>query len=240
MLLYNEKNARGVLYCFGCRMFAGVAAMHARSFIMPLLFAFYAALWVVVPAAGAKPGADAHPAEEGVSALEIFRALPSTIFENTLEGLSEDEKERLLSYGQSAFWILLPPGQDDLELVSLPFGDTRVFLHVYRERNGSSLAIIGANSDDVCSLELWHVREAFFSPADTPPEPPVTDFFAKGNKMPKDVQASIFFCVDAQGLKARAVFWNERGMAHVPVDNDLRYVWNGKNFEKKIVAKVKK
>jgi hypothetical protein len=176
--------------------------------------------------------------QEHAAVLDIFRLLPATIFENTLEGLNDDEKERLLDYGKSEYWILLPDNRDNLELVSLPFGDTRVFLHVYREDDdGGTLALIGSRSESICTLELWRTSKGRFTPADTPPEPPVTDFFAKGNKMPKDVQASILFCLDGQGLEAQAVFWNRQGRAHVPVDNEVRYVWNGRRFEKQLQPK---
>ena len=173
-------------------------------------------------------------AVEPVAALEIFRLLPATIFENTLEGLDEDEKERLLDYGKSDYWILLPDSRDSLELVSLPFGDTRVFLHAYREDGGGTLALTGSRSEDICTLELWRLNKERFVPVDSPPEPPVSDFFAKGNRMPRDVQASILFCLDGQGLEARAVFWNRQGRAHVPVDNEVRYEWDGRQFEKRI------
>lgn len=212
-------------------------SMYVRCFYL-LLFL----MTLCFSAAPARAGDEAENASEArqerISALEVFRILPLTIFENTLEGLSEDEKERLLSYGKSEYWILLPTAGDSLELVSLPFGDTHVFLHVYHEEDGSVLAVVGAGSDDICTLEIWRMRAGDFLPVAAPPEPPVSDFFAKGNKMPKDVQASILFCPDAEGLEALAVFWNEQGKAHVPVDNELRYVWNGKNFEKRLRPKV--
>jgi hypothetical protein len=185
-------------------------------------------------------GAPPHTAgQEHTAVLEIFRLLPATIFENTLEGLNEDEKERLLDYGKSEYWILLPDSRDSLELVSLPFGDTRVFVHAYRVDSGGTLALTGSRSGDVCTLELWRMSAGNFAPVDTPPAPPVTDFFAKGNKMPRDVQASILFCLDEQGLEAQAVFWKRQGRAHVPVDNEVRYEWTGRHFEKQIRPKSK-
>ena len=36
----------------------------------------------------------------------------------------------------------------------------------------------------------------------------------------------------AGGLKAQPLFWTSTGMAHVPVDNDVSFQWNGKSFEK--------
>jgi len=212
--------------------------MRARVVFLPLFFL----LCALAGAASAGEGAASVRAveQEYIDVLETFRLLPATIFENTLEGLNEDEKERLLDYGKSEYWILMPDSQDSLELISLPFGDTRVFVHVYREDGGGTLALAGSRNEDICTLELWRMSRGHFAPVDTPPEPPVTDFFAKGNKMPKDVQASILFCLDGEGLEAQAVFWNRQGRAHVPVDREVRYEWNGKRFEKRIRPKDKK
>jgi len=182
-------------------------------------------------------------AREQVNVLEIFRLLPATIFENTLEGLSADEKERLLDYGKSEYWFLMPDtpdSPDSLELISLPFGDTRVFVHVYREEGGGTLALTGSKGEGgICTLELWRMNRGHFAPIDAPPEPSVADFFAKGNKVPKDVQTSILFCLDGEGLEAQAVFWKKQGRAYVPVDHEVRYEWNGKKFEKQIRDKEK-
>jgi hypothetical protein len=198
------------------------------------------------PDAEKKPGESAAEAEEAgvpagetLSALDIFRMLPPTIFDNTVEGLSEEEKEHLLAFGGSEYWIVLPGDRDSLELVSLPFGETRVLLHVYHRVGGDMLAVVGSRNEDFFTLEIWQVRDGAVSPADAPPEPPVTDFFARGNKMPKGTQASILFCPEAGGLEAQAVFWDKRGRVHMPVDNEVRYVWTGENFEKQVLPKLK-
>jgi hypothetical protein len=206
------------------------SAMRARSVFLPLFFILLAFALV--------SRAESRTAErEEIAALELFRLLPATIFENTLEGLNAEEKERLLDYGKSDYWILLPDSPDSLELVSLPFGDTRVYLHAYREDGGGTLALTGSRSEGICTLELWRINKGHFAPVDTPPEPPVADFFAKGNTMPRDVQASILFCLDGLGLEAEAVFWKRKGRAYVPVDNEVRYEWNGRNFTKRVQPK---
>ena len=165
--------------------------------------------------------------------------LPPTIFDNTVEGLSEEEKDRLLTFGSSEYWTALPGDRDSLELVSLPFGETRVLLHVYHRVDNDMLVIIGSKNDDLCTLEIWHARNNVVSPADAPPEPLPADFFAKGNRMPKGAQASILFCPETGGLEAQAVFWNKQGKVDVPVDNEVHYIWNGGNFEKQVLPKLK-
>ena len=89
-----------------------------------------------------------------LTALEIFARLPITLFENTPEGLSEEEKLRLIEQGASDFWEVERFDADRLTLVSRPFGETRVMLRVFRGGD-RLLAALGTSGRAMCALELW-------------------------------------------------------------------------------------
>ena len=156
------------------------------------------------------------------------------IFENTPEGLSPQEKQKLLSAGHSEFWEIAGETEDVLVFASMPFRDTAVALRLFRNAaDGSVLAAFGTLGGAVCTLELWRVDATGRAvPVDTPQEPDISAFFAPGRKMPPDVQATVMICLGLGGLKAQPMFWTSTGMAHVPVDNDVSFQWNGKSFEK--------
>ena len=59
--------------------------------------------WMLLCAACLLLSARSVQARE-LTALDIFAQLPITLFENTPEGLSEDEKLRLIEQGASEFW----------------------------------------------------------------------------------------------------------------------------------------
>ena len=176
----------------------------------------------------------AGAAESEVTARNIFALLPESIFENTPEGLSPQDKQKLLSAGHSEFWELAGETEDVMVFASLPFRDTAVALRLFRHAtDGSVLAALGTLGGSVCTLELWRVDASGRAvPADTPQEPDISTFFASGRKMPPDVQATVMVCLGLGGLKAQPLFWTSTGMAHVPVDNDVSFQWSGKNFEK--------
>ena len=71
-------------------------------------------------------------------------------------------------------------------------------------------------------------------PVDAPQEPPVSEFLARGQQLPPDVQPTVLICLGLGGLQAQPVFWNSRGMTHVALTNDISYQWNGRGFEKQI------
>ena len=173
-------------------------------------------------------------AESEVTARSIFTLLPESIFENTPEGLSLQEKQKLRSAGHSEFWEIAGETEDVLVFASMPFRDTAVALRLFRNAaDGSVLAAFGTLGGAVCTLELWRVDATGRAvPVDTPQEPDINAFFAPGRKMPPDVQATVMICLGLGGLKAQPMFWTSTGMAHVPVDNDVSFQWNGKSFDK--------
>ena len=174
------------------------------------------------------------------SAREFFRRLPPTIFENTPEGLSDGEKDELLENGKTGFWEITHETADALDMVALPFRESVVSVRLFHRGPGDSLAAVGTWGNPVCTIELWREdRDDRIVPVPTPSEPPVRDFFAAGNTPPKDVEPSVLICLGERGLEARIVFWNASGMAHVPVDNDVRYEWTQGTFEKRVTPRAK-
>ena len=151
-------------------------------------------------------------------ARAVFWRLPTTIFENTVPGLSENEKYELLVQGATEHWAIRHSSHDVLEIAEAPDGDSTVLLRLFRG-NGYVLAAIGTDSE----------------PAASPPEPNILDFFAPGTRIPPDVTASLPFCVRPEGLEVRPLFWTSIGLAHVPGDNAVFYVWTGTRFSKRIV-----
>ena len=74
--------------------------------------------WMLLCAACLLLSARSVQARE-LTALDIFAQLPITLFENTPEGLSEDEKLRLIEQGASEFWEVERFDADRLVLVGL-------------------------------------------------------------------------------------------------------------------------
>ena len=172
----------------------------------------------------------------GITARSVFALLPASIFENTPEGLSAAEKQRLLAEGHADFWEIAGETEDVLVFASLPFRDAAVALRLFRHLDdGAVEAAVGTLGGPVCTLELWRVDASGRAvPADTPPEPDVSEFLAKGQKLPPDVRATVMLCLGLGGLKALPLFWTSTGMAHVPVANSVGYQWNGAVFEKRV------
>lgn len=178
----------------------------------------------------------ARAAGGDVTALEMFRQLPATIFENTAEGLKEEEKQQLIDEGETDFWAIVDNSPESLVLGALPQLDTRVSVRVFRADNGDTLAAVGVRNGEACALELWRRKaDGRLVPAATPDEPDISEFFAAGHKTPANTSPSVMLCLDGDELEARALLWTATGLAQVPFDHSVRYRWNGSTFTKMVL-----
>lgn len=174
-------------------------------------------------------------AERFLSAMEIFARLPVSFFDDTPEGLSEDERNQLVETGRCNYWQVESEGSDNLVLVSRPFGETRVTLRVFRGGEHDFVAALGTSSAPMCALELWGQDSAGgLVPVSTPSDPPMSDYFTKNIRLPRDVSPAILFCLNTDGLETRPLFWGPEGLLNIPLDRTVNFVWQNGKFEKKV------
>lgn len=174
-------------------------------------------------------------ADTNMSAMEIFSRLPVTIFDDTAEGLSDDERNQLVDRGECAYWLVYSESPDHLILLSRPFGETKVTLRVFRGGEHGFVAAIGTSSTPICALELWGLDGAGgLVPVNTPADPPVSDFFDPGYRLPRNLSPAKLFCLTDQGLESRVLFWGQDGLMHILPTREVNYVWKDGIFVKKI------
>ena len=109
-----------------------------RKFMPKTLTIILLALLAIVP----PTTADAE--DNGMTARGIFTQLPASIFENTAEGLSDADKQQLLTEGHTEFWEIAGETEDVIVFAALPFRDSAVALRLFRNTaDGSVEAAIG-------------------------------------------------------------------------------------------------
>ncbi len=169
------------------------------------------------------------------SALDIFRLLPVTIFENTPEGISEGEKQTLIENSRTGLWRLIPVDSDELRVESRPDADSSVTVRLFHGR-GMTVAAEGAQTRDTCALELWvHDDRHRLTPYPLPPDPLLRDFFGPDNHPPAGLDHSIRICLAADVLRAYPLFTGPGGPTAVSLDNAVFFRWTGGGFEKAVL-----
>lgn len=172
----------------------------------------------------------------GATARGIFIMLPTSVFESTPEGLSEEEKQELLANGSSEFWEIAGETPDVMVFTTLPFRDKAIGLRLFRNNvDGSVDVAIGTLGEPVCTLELWRLdSNGRLVPVDTPEEPAIGEFFGREHKLSSRIRYSVLVCLGAGGLMATPIFWNDAGMLPSKIRNEINYLWTGDKFEKRV------
>ncbi|MDE5878453.1 MAG: hypothetical protein K2G99_00225 [Desulfovibrio sp.] len=204
-----------------------------RLSVLSAGFRLVAALALLVPLLA---GEAARAEDNGATARGMFTLRPTSIFETTAEGLSESEKQQLLTEGRTEFWEISGETADVLVFASLPFRDRAVGLRLFRNTDdGSTEVAVGTLGEPICTVELWRLdTSGRVVPVDTPPEPDAREFLGKGQKLPGDVMPTVLICLGLGGLKAEPVFWSSKGKVELPLRNEVSYQWTGKGFEKRV------
>lgn len=168
---------------------------------------------------------------------EAFARIPLNFFENTMEGLNEDQKNELLIWGRTSNWQIKEAGAEHMVLESLLASENKVLVQLFNAEHSLVLAI-GTDAGPLCAMELWLLDEhGRVVPYPQPEEPSLFDFFQDKRYIPPDASASILFCVRRGGLEAVPLFWTNTGIASVPVQNAVYYVWDGTRFSPRVLEK---
>lgn len=173
---------------------------------------------------------------QNIAALDVFRMLPPSIFENTNMPLTEQEKEALLERGFTADWVVVKVREDSV-LVKSPGDETEaVTLRLFRAPDGG-IAVLGAETADSCAAELWRYgAHGGLFPAFPPEDPKASEYFTQESPMPQGVTPTYRLCLVGELLEAVPLFWNDSGLAQVRPANRVVYAWNGTAFNKSVVA----
>ncbi len=172
-----------------------------------------------------------------LSTLEAFARITLNFFENTMEGLDEEQKNELLIWGRTSTWQIKEVGTEHMVVESLLAPENKVLVQLFSAEHSLVLAI-GTDTGPLCAMELWLLDEhGRVVPYPQPEEPSLFDFFQDKRYIPPDASASMFFCVRRGGLEAVPLFWTSTGIASVPVQNAVYYVWDGTHFSPRILEK---
>ena len=176
------------------------------------------------------------PAGPQPTALRLFRLIPPTIFENTVEGLDENDKQLLADNGRAGSWVLTSLADDELEFTSaVPHSATKVRMHLYHAANGDTLIACGVASGESCAMELWRCdASGRIIPMPMPDEPAISEFLTAGRVLPEEYEVSMLVCLDMDSpqLKAIPLLWTPTGLGSLRLDNDVYYRWTGEAFSK--------
>lgn len=176
--------------------------------------------------------AEGASAPSHITARALFALLPPSIFENTGEGLSEDEFDTLIEEGRTEYWSISRDSADDLVVSAVSPVESKVVLHLFHNDDGGVVAALGSQSGIVCALELWRYDgTGKIVPMPVPEQPAISDLFLPDH-LPAYIDPTIMMCLERDKIFAKPVLWSAHGIINEPQDFIVHYFWNGREFIK--------
>ncbi len=169
-----------------------------------------------------------------MGAAALMRLLPTSIFDNTPEPISQDDLDLLLTRGYIDNWVVAESSRNSLRMTATGDSPGEVLVRVLRAFP-RTVIILGASSGDTCAAELWERKPGGgLVPYTAPPGPSAPEFFALTRNVPRNIIASYSLCLEAGMLEAVPRFWNAAGPVDITPDNRIFYIWNGENFVQRV------
>lgn len=174
----------------------------------------------------------AAAAQSFITAEQLFRQLPTSIFDNTSEPLTEDQKEMLLEKGYTTNWVIISKDADSIFMEAMSVEESTVHIHMFRAPHGGVVAM-GARTAETCAAELWEYSGKMgLVPYAGPADPLVADFLPANTKLGPEITPTFRICLEGTKLEAKPLFWGDSGLVEIPGARRVLYSWNGTAFTK--------
>lgn len=213
------------------RLAGGFAPDVSKSVFSSWFACMVGALFLCSPVFSFSP-AEAATDSSQIRARALFSLLPPNIFENTSEGLNDEEFETLVEEGHTEYWSISHDSANELVVSAVPPVESKVVLHLFRSESGGVVAALGSQSGIVCALEFWRYDGAGkIIPMAGPEQPPISDLFLP-NHLPSSIDPTIMMCLEQDKILAKPILWSANGIVNEPQDFIVHYFWNGREFIK--------
>lgn len=178
----------------------------------------------------------AHCQEFGNEPLiEMLGFAPTSLFDNTTEGISAEEIKDLLTKGESAYW-LVSKKSDDLIAFTCKQPNSVVTFFQLPHNNKTALLVAYTENEKTSTVEIWERNEkVIFEKVELLPKVQAKEFFADENQFEElsKYDGHVFYFVDKtlRLIKAGLNTFMENDLETREVDYDISLKWNGEGFD---------
>jgi hypothetical protein len=172
---------------------------------------------------------------ESVDMKSLFRLSPISVFENTTNRLTSDEKEALIKGDKSESWEVTEETNTRMSLNSS--SNDVVEFHYFKNKNfsGGSLGIITINGQ-TSNLQLWKYSNSNLEKEDIPIKISANDFVSEEDKLPESFQPQLQYSfIDDEKIEVSLYIWMVNELEKRKVINKVFLKWDGDKFTKEIV-----
>lgn len=171
------------------------------------------------------------------TAAQFLAQLPASIFDNTAEGMSEQNKQQLLTRGKVDGWKITQQTDKSFVVSDTDSGQSTVQLMVYAAPPGQLIAVHTQNGQNT-NLDFWRYTAASqqLTQVGLSPSffPKITgdDFLAAEEKLPDAYRATMTYTMNEDGtIDVEPYTWMESVFEERTLLYTIQLTWNGKKFQ---------
>lgn len=170
-----------------------------------------------------------------ISLFELFTIAPTSLFDYTSEGISEEEKINLINNGESESWNITYKGDDKIIIICKFLYSELTLFPLTRPDNTTILGSYTIN-EQASSIHTWEqINDTTLQQINLLPTVYAKDFFMKEDQIPQleKYDGNVYYYLDSEAMliKAGLNTWMEPELEKMKMDYSIYLKWNGAKFE---------
>lgn len=166
--------------------------------------------------------------------LDLFANSPTSLFDQTTEGISKIEKAELIEKGESEYWIISYKSDEKI-VITCKFPSSEITLFLLKRENISPVLVSYTLNEQASSIKLWSANdEEKIEVINILPKIYAQDFFSEKNSFDKlkDFDNDVYYSLNTESLNIDANLntWMEPVFENKPVEYSIALKWNGEDF----------
>lgn len=167
---------------------------------------------------------------------ELFKKAPVSVFDHTTEGISLEEKNDLISKGETENWKIISKSDKMLE-IKCKHPSSRITFFLLERQNSSPLMISYTQNEISHTIETWGLNnEGVMIKENLLPAIPAKEFFSESRRFENisdfDNNVQYRFDTNTHLIHVELFGWMEESMKIIKLDYDITLKWTGTGFEK--------
>ena len=167
---------------------------------------------------------------------ELFNKAPVSVFDHTTEGISLEEKNDLISKGETENWKITSK-TDKILKIKCKYPSSRITFILLERQDSSPLMMSYTQNEISSTIETWELNnEGIMVKENLLPAIPAKEFFSENkwfdNISDFDKNVQYRFDTNTHLIHVELFGWMEESLKFLKPDYDITFRWTVNGFEK--------
>lgn len=178
--------------------------------------------------------------DPSISMTSLFELTPTSVFDETTDGLTPSEKSDLIKNKKSSTWELIEKSNTNLTIQSQD-KSSEVNFYFFQNKNDANgflfAYVINGKNNQLFSWKYDHQKNSL-QVSDPLKKYSANDFVSKEDQLPDSFESTIHYqFLDNQKIEVLLNTWMVEELENREVINKVFLNWNGESFTEEIISK---